>query len=113
MSTSVPPPDPEAATARTDSEERIERLGDLLRNLRRRLEGYQGLAEPTADDLATWDTVLYTYDDALVAIADLLDVEVPPGARDEMTPEHRSQLEADLAGAGVELTASSHGEPDG
>lgn len=89
----------------TEPEERVERLAELLRGLRRRLEDHQGLAELSADDLATLDTVLYMYDDALVALADLLDLEVPSAARDEMDAEQRSQLEAAVAGAGVDLAA--------
>ena len=100
MSSPVSPPEPTP----TEPQERVERLGGLLRELRRRLEAYQGIVEPSADDRATYDTVLYTYDDALVALADLLDLEVPSEARDEMDPEQRSQLEAAVAGAGVDLT---------
>ncbi len=105
VSTLPPPSEPEGQATPTEAEERVGRLTDLLRDLRRRLEGYQGIVDPTPDDLATWDTVLYTYDDALVAIADLLDLEVPPEARDEMNVEQRSELEAALAGAGIDLTA--------
>lgn len=89
----------------TEPEERIERLAELLRSLRRRLEGYQTLVDPAADDLATWDTLLYTYDDALVALADLLDLEVPSVLRDEMDADQRGDLEAAITGAGVDLTA--------
>ncbi len=92
--------------------ERVERLAELLRDLRRRLEGYQGIIEPSPDDLATWDTLLYTYDDALVAIADLLDLEVPAEARDEMDPEQRGDLEAAVAAAGIDLTAHGHDVDD-
>ena len=101
------PPAAPGAGAPSEPEERVGRLSELLRDLRRRLEDYQGRAELTADDRATWDTVLYTYDDALVAIADLLDVEVPSAARDEMGPGQRSELEAALAAAGIDLTPTS------
>ncbi len=113
VSTPPPPAESEDHPTPTEAEERVERLADLLRDLRRRLEGYQSIVDPEPDDLATWDTVLYTYDDALVAIADLLDVEVPPGARDEMNVDQRSELEAALAGAGIDLTAASHDDDEG
>ena len=35
--------------------------------------------------------------------ADLLDVEVPKGARGEMTAEHRAILEERLAAAGIDV----------
>jgi len=35
--------------------------------------------------------------------ADLLDVEVPKGARGEMSAEHRAQLEARLAASGIDV----------
>ena len=38
--------------------------------------------------------------------ADLLDVEVPKGARDEMSAEQRQELEARLAAAGLDVRAS-------
>jgi len=46
---------------------------------------------------------LYSYDESLVTAADLLDVEVPKGARDEMSAEQRAVLEARLAGAGMDV----------
>lgn len=98
-----PPPTWRDALTSTEPEERVERLADLLRQVRRRLERHHLIAAPTADDLATFDTDLYIYDDALVAVADLLDVEVPPAARDELTPGHRDELEAALAAAGLDL----------
>lgn len=96
----------------TEPEERVERLTELLRGLRRQLEDHQGLAELSADDLAALDTVLYVYDDALVALADLLELEVPSAARDEMDSEQRSQLEAAVAGAGVDLGAAGPGDAE-
>ena len=105
----TPPVEPEAYSP-TEPEERVQRLAELLGDLRRRLEDYQGRVELTADDRVTWDTVLYTYDDALVALADLLDLDVPPAARDEMGPEQRSELEAAVATAGIDLGRAR--EPD-
>jgi len=35
--------------------------------------------------------------------ADLLDVEVPKGARGEMSAQHRAQLEDRLAAAGIDV----------
>ena len=37
--------------------------------------------------------------------ADLLDVEVPKGARDEMSAEHRRLLEERLAASGIDVRA--------
>ncbi len=113
MSTSDPAPEPDDLLTPTEPQERAERLADLLRGLRRRLEGYQGVVEPSADDLATWDTVLYTYDDALVALADLLDLEVPAQARDEMDLDQRAHLEAAVTAAGIDLTAAPSDHSDG
>ena len=85
---------------------RIERLGALLRGVRRRLEHYQSLAAPSAATCAAWDADLYTYDDALVSVADLLDVDVPPAARDDLTPEDRSHIEQAVTACGLDLTAA-------
>jgi hypothetical protein len=46
---------------------------------------------------------LYAYDEALVTAADLLDVPVPPGARDEMGPAQRAAVEQGLADAGFDI----------
>lgn len=89
-----------------DRLDRIGRLGALLREVRRRLEHYQGLAAPTAAERAAWDADLYTYDDALVSVADLLDVDVSPAARDDMTPEDRAETEEAVTAAGLDLTAA-------
>lgn len=86
---------------------RVVRLGELLRRLNRNLDRYQSLTAPSPADAAAWEADLYAYDDALVSVADLLDVEVPAGAREDLTPEHRSRLEASLAGSGLDVA----GEP--
>jgi hypothetical protein len=85
---------------------RTERLGAILRDVRRRLEHYQGMAAPSAATRAAWDADLYTYDDALISVADLLDVDVPPAARDDLTPEDRDHIEQAVTAAGLDLTAS-------
>jgi hypothetical protein len=46
---------------------------------------------------------LYAYDEALVTAADVLDVPVPPGARDEMGPGQRTAIEQGLADAGFDI----------
>lgn len=46
---------------------------------------------------------LYIYDEALVTAADVLDVPVPPGARDEMGPAQRAAIEQGLADAGLDI----------
>ena len=67
-----------------------------MRDLRRRLD-----APPQDDD--AWELDLYSYDESLIVAADLLDVEVPKGARDEMSAEQRQVLEARLATAGLDV----------
>lgn len=86
-----------------DGVARVDRLGSLLRDVRRRLEHYQTLSAPSPADADAWDADLYTYDDALVSVADLLDVDVSPAARDELTPDDRSELEAAVVAAGLDL----------
>jgi len=83
---------------------RIERLGELLREVRRRLEDYQELADPTPAQRDAWDADLYFYDDALVSVADLLDIDVPPAWRDDLTPEGRTEIEAAVTAAGLDLS---------
>lgn len=77
-------------------EDKLERLAARLRALRRRLTG-----EPA--DVDAWELDLYSYDETLVVTADLLDVPVPSGARDEMGSEARTALEQALVAAGVDL----------
>ncbi|MGI8983444.1 MAG: hypothetical protein ACR2HM_02740 [Acidimicrobiales bacterium] len=48
-----------------------------------------------------WELDLYSYDESLVVAADLLDVEVPKGARGEMSSEQRQAVEERLAAAGL------------
>ena len=50
-----------------------------------------------------WELDLYSYDESLVVAADLLDVDVPKGARDEMSAEQRQVLEERLAAAGIDV----------
>ncbi len=80
-------------------DDKLERLTERLRDLRRRLDA------PPADQDA-WELDLYSYDDALIVAADLLDVEVPKGARGEMGEEHRGILEERLAAAGLDVRAT-------
>ncbi|CAN5135501.1 hypothetical protein BH24ACT1_BH24ACT1_08310 [soil metagenome] len=86
---------------------RIERLGVLLRDVHRRLEHYRTLASPSVDDLQAWDADLYTYDDALISVADLLDVDITPAARDDLTPEQRGDIEDAVTAAGLDLATTS------
>jgi hypothetical protein len=55
------------------------------------------------DDVDLWELDLYSYDESLVVAADLLDVEVPKGARDEMSAEQRQVLEDRLKEAGLDV----------
>ena len=71
-------------------------MTERLRELRRRLD------QPV-DDIDLWELDLYSYDESLVVAADLLDVEVPKGARDEMSAEHRRVLEDRLKDAGLDV----------
>ncbi len=77
-------------------DDKLDRLAERLRTLRRRLAG-----QPA--DVDAWELALYSYDETLVVAADLLDVPVPPGAREEMGPEARTALEQALTTAGVDL----------
>lgn len=90
-------------------DDRLARMGELLRSLRRRLDGYQALADPSPAEVDRWELDLYAYDEALVIVADLLDVEVPPEARDELTPDHRALLEDGLAAAGFDARPGGGG----
>lgn len=76
-----------------------ERLTERLRDLRRRLD-----RPPTDPDV--WELDLYSYDESLIVAADLLDVEIPKGARDEMSAEQRQVIEERLAAAGLDVRAS-------
>ncbi len=78
------------------TDDRRERLVERLRELRRRLD-----APPTDPDV--WELDLYSYDESLVVAADLLDVEVPKGARGEMRAEQRAAIEDRLAVAGIDV----------
>lgn len=84
---------------------RVGRLASLLRSLRPRLDHYEAQGTVPPEEADDWDALLYAYDDALVAVADLLDVEVPPAARDDLTYEDRVALEAALAAAGLDVRA--------
>ena len=77
-------------------DDRRERLVERLRDLRRRLD-----APPADPDV--WELDLYSYDESLVVAADLLDVEVPKGARGEMSADQRAVLEHRLAAAGIDV----------
>lgn len=80
------------------TDDKRERLTERLRDLRRRLD------QPPADP-DVWELDLYSYDESLVVAADLLDVEVPKGARDEMSAEQRQVIEERLAAAGLDVRA--------
>lgn len=67
-----------------------------MQDLRRRLD------QPP-DDPEAWELNLYSYDESLVVAADLLDVVVPKGARDEMSAEQRRFIEDGLKAAGLDV----------
>ncbi|MDP9070906.1 MAG: hypothetical protein M3N68_06415, partial [Actinomycetota bacterium] len=59
--------------------------------------------------VAEWSADLDTYDETILALADMLQLPspVPPGARPRLLAEDRALLEQDLAAAGVDLRSSS------
>lgn len=69
---------------------------ERLRDLRRRLDS-------PAEDQDAFELDLYGYDESLIVAADLLDVEVPKGARGEMSGDQRHVLEERLAAAGLDV----------
>jgi hypothetical protein len=78
-------------------DDRLERMTTLLRDIRERLTQEPGLPYDE------WEVALYAYDEALVTTADLLDVDVPQAAREEMGPADRAAIEAALADAGIDI----------
>lgn len=80
-------------------DDKRDRLAERLRSLRRRLDA-------PADDPDSWELDLYSYDESLIVAADLLDVEVPKGARGEMSAEQRQVVEDRLAAAGLDVRAA-------
>jgi hypothetical protein len=78
-------------------DDRRQRVTELLRDLHHRLTRDPELS------VEQWEIQLYAYDEALVTAADIVDVPVPPAARDEMGPAERSALEQALADAGLDI----------
>jgi hypothetical protein len=78
------------------ADDKRNRLAERLRDLRRRLDA-------PAEDQDAFELDLYSYDESLIVAADLLDVEVPKGARGEMTAEQRAVLEDRLAAGGIDV----------
>ncbi len=81
-------------------DDKRERLTERLQDLRRRLD-----QPPTDPDV--WELHLYSYDESLVVAADLLDVEVPKGARGEMSAEQRQVIEERLAAGGLDVRGAA------
>ncbi len=77
-------------------DDKRDRLAERLLDLRRRLDA-------PSDDQDLFELDLYSYDESLIVAADLLDVEVPKGARGEMSAEQRAVLEQRLAAAGIDV----------
>lgn len=80
------------------ADEKRDRLAERLQTLRRRLD-------TPSDNQDVFELDLYSYDESLIVAADLLDVEVPKGARGEMSAEQRAVLEERLAAAGMDVRA--------
>ncbi len=80
--------------------EKRDRLADRLQDLRRRLDA-------PSDDQDAFELDLYSYDESLIVAADLLDVEVPKGARGEMSAQQRAVLEERLADAGMDVRSAN------
>ena len=78
-------------------DDRLERMTTLLREIRERLTQEPGIP------YEAWEVALYAYDEALVTTADLLDVEVPQAAREEMGSSDRAAIEQALADAGLDI----------
>jgi len=78
------------------ADEKRDRLAERLQDLRRRLDA-------PSDDQDAFELDLYSYDESLIVAADLFDVEVPKGARGEMSAEQRTVLEERLAAAGMDV----------
>jgi hypothetical protein len=83
----------------SDVDDKRERLAERLRELRRRLDA-------PSDDQDVFELDLYSYDESLIVAADLLGVEVPKGARGEMSGDQRQVLEERLAAAGLDVRAT-------
>lgn len=83
-----------------DADDKRDRLAERLQDLRRRLD-------TPAHDQDLFELDLYSYDESLIVAADLLDVEVPRGARSEMSGEHRAVLEERLAAGGIDVRGTS------
>ncbi len=81
------------------ADDKRDRLAERLQSLRRRLDA-------PSDDQDVFELDLYSYDESLIVAADLLDVEVPKGARGEMSAEQRAVLEDRLAAAGIDVRAA-------
>lgn len=88
---------PEATDPEEYFAEKFERLTGVARRLRR------DLSEPDVG-IVQREIDLYAYDEVLVSLADMMEVEVPGDVRDEMGPDDRARLEQALAEAGVLLT---------
>jgi hypothetical protein len=92
--------EPPAALA----EDRLAGLAGGLHSMRCRLDRFEALGEPSQADAAAWRMHLRAYDEALVAAAKVLGVPVPD-TRGGLTREHRADLEAGLAAAGLNVRA--------
>lgn len=89
----------------------IEGLAAVLRGLRSRIDPERALAAAAAG--VTWPSSeaeciadLDAYDQALVTTAEMLEVPLPPspGGERRFTPGQRTEVEAALRDAGVEVT---------
>jgi len=97
--TTTDPADPTGGSPPT-GDGKQERLVERLRDLRGRLDA-------PSEDADAWELDLYSYDESLIVAADLLDVVVPKGARDEMSAEQRTLVEARLADAGIDVRGTA------
>ena len=90
---------------RSSAGQRIGRLAADARALRRRLAEYRTSGQTWPTKVAEWSADLDTYDETILALADMLEVPspVPPGARRRLLAEDRARLERELAEAGADL----------
>jgi len=84
--------------------DKLARLAGVARGLR------ASLADPGTDAIRR-EVDLYAYDEVLVTLADLVELEVPGAVRDEMGPGDRADLEAALATAGIDLVGGQEPGP--
>ena len=98
-------PDRARPSRQPGTRRRVGQLAEDARRLRQRLDEYRRSGQTWPTKVAEWSADLDTYDETILALADMLELPlpIPPGARRRLLAEDRVRLEQDLAEAGVEL----------